>query len=175
MGTEPMASKIQDPEQDHSEYQQPETTAVYYLEVSLQEMASEPPEARLGERIRYARNSLKLNLEAFSRLTKDCDTQGTGLSTTSISRYETGDTLPGIRETRLLCESLEVPVTWLMYGRISDSGPSKADRMLLAAMDLYVKNCIQTSVINDAREIEEMQKSKVRMDRLNRARKPNAT
>lgn len=167
-----MASKNQDQEKDPWDFQPPDSTAVYFFSVNLQEMESEPPEARLGERIRYARNGLKLSLEAFSRLTKDYDSQGAGLSTTSISRYETGDTLPGIRETRLLCESLEVPVTWLMYGRISDSGPNEADRRLLAALDFYVKKKQQTSVVTEAEGMVEMQKGKERMDRLNRARKP---
>ena len=89
------------------------------VSVSLRDMPAEPntaPESRLGERARYARNDLKLNIEALSRLTKEYDPQGSGLSPTSIARYESGESLPGIREFRILCESLEIPLAWLLYG-----------------------------------------------------------
>lgn len=100
--------------------------------VSLRDMPAEPnaaPESRLGERARYARNDLKLNIEALSRLTKEYDAQGSGLSPTSIARYESGESLPGTREFRILCETLEVPLTWLLYGDPTEDakGPELTD------------------------------------------------
>lgn len=91
--------------------------------VSLRDMRAAPnttPESRLGERARYARNDLNLNIEALSRLTKEYDTLGNGLSPTSIARYESSESLPGIREFRILCETLEVPMEWLLYGTFTD-------------------------------------------------------
>ena len=64
------------------------------------------PESRLGERLRYARSQLDLNIEALSRLTEGYDANGKGVSPTSISRYESGENLPGTLELRILCDSL---------------------------------------------------------------------
>jgi len=84
------------------------SSASYFTteEVSLRDMTAGlnmAPESRLGDRVRYARSELKLNAEALSRLTKEYDLQGTGLSPTSIARYESGESLPGARELRILC------------------------------------------------------------------------
>lgn len=150
--------------------------------VSLRDMyadASDAPESRLGERVRYARNDLKLNIEALSRLTKEYDSQGSGLSPTSIARYESGESLPGIREFRLLCESLELPIAWLLYGDPNENkkGPelSEAERHVLSglrAMMAERKDDFSTEVQSQMDWLSDVAKAQSRNEKLARARKP---
>ncbi|MDP1966111.1 MAG: helix-turn-helix transcriptional regulator, partial [Reyranella sp.] len=100
------------------------------LSVSLIDMAAAAgaaPESLLGDRIRYARADLRLSIEALSRLTKEYDQPDGGLSPTSISRYESGESLPGLREFRLIAESLDVPPGWLIYGTLEEKKPEFPD------------------------------------------------
>jgi transcriptional regulator with XRE-family HTH domain len=150
--------------------------------VSLRDMwagANSPPESRLGERVRYARNELKLNIEALSRLTKEYDLQGTGLSPTSIARYESGDSLPGIREFRILCESLELPISWLLYGDPTE--PSKEPELSegekfvlfgLRSMMAEKKEDFSTESTSSFNWFNEVAKAQSRNEKLARARKP---
>lgn len=145
-------------------------------EVSLTDMVATPgapPESLLGERIRYARSDLRLSIEALSRLTKEYDQPEGGLSPTSISRYESGESLPGLREFRLIAESLDVPVGWLLYGTIEEKRPefSHEERQVLHALRSFV-----AASKDDANIVDNPQrdwfKAEVRMGKLNRARKP---
>lgn len=150
--------------------------------VSLRDMWAEAngaPESRLGERVRYARNELKLNIEALSRLTKEYDSQGSGLSPTSIARYESGESLPGIREFRLLCESLELPIAWLLYGDPTEDrkGPelSEAEKHVLfglRAMMAEKKDDFSTEVTSQMDWLNDVAKAQSRNEKLARARKP---
>lgn len=101
-------------------------------------MASEPPEARLGERIKHVRKVRTMNIEWLSRLTKEYDSSGGGISASSISRYETGEGLPGVREFRLLCEALDVPAHWLMYGCLSDDSPDPVESEAIRALTALI-------------------------------------
>ncbi len=158
----------------HTHFSEPEKLVLE--QVHIQDMpapAGAAPESRLGERIKYARNALSLTIEALSRLTKEDDTLGSGLSPASISRYEAGESLPGLREFRLLLEALDVPMGWLMYGTHVEKKPefSSEDRQVLSAL----KNMIAAS--KDDAKIEnptdtEWLTAKARMDKLQRARKP---
>jgi len=144
--------------------------------VSLKDMLSAdglPPESRLGERVNYARKDLGLNIEALSRLTKEYDPSGSGLSPTSISRYESGETLPGLREFRLLHEALDVPMSWLVYG-VEDPKPPQnkpEEALLLYALKQLVR--AQRDDSTPASEVDhEWLKDTARMEKLNRARRP---
>lgn len=97
------------------------------------------PESLLGRRIATARSHYKLSAEALSRLSKLVDVpDGRGVSPPSISRYESGEALPGARELRLLCESLEVSPHWLIYGEVGQAGISVPEQALLDALRLFV-------------------------------------
>lgn len=150
-------------------------------EVVLHDMRAVPmaaPESRLGERVRYARNALNLNIEALSRLTKEDDPQGNGLSPTSIARYESGDSLPGIREFRILCEALEIPLAWLLYGDTTDdtNGPklTEGENIVLAGLRAMMIENKQTDAFTVHLTKFEMDrfKAETRTARLAKARKP---
>lgn len=147
-------------------------------EVGLQDMAApagSPPESRLGERVKYARNTLGLTIEALSRLTKEDDAAGTGLSPASISRYESGESLPGLREFRLLVEAFDVPMGWLMYGLHVEKKPefSEEDRLVLYALKRLIATSKEDAKIENPVDTEWLQ-AKARMDKLNRAKKPTS-
>lgn len=81
----------------------------------LIDMKSSPPEAGLGKRIAYCRGQLEnLSVEALARYTKNFDEDG--ISRASIVRYEAGDSLPGARELRILCDALWIPANWMLFG-----------------------------------------------------------
>lgn len=134
---------------------------------------TEAPESLLPQRIRHARNSLVLSVEALSRLTKEYDSGGSGLSPTSISRYESGDALPGLREFRLIAESLEVPITWLLYGAIEKEKNqlSEAESLFVAALRTLIAQSKEDTQINNPIDAESL-RMMTRMERLNKARKP---
>ena len=147
--------------------------------VSLRDMPAAPnatPESRLGERARYARNDLNLNIEALSRLTKEYDTLGNGLSPTSIARYESSESLPGIREFRILCETLEVPLEWLLYGKVTDD----IDRPLVTEGEKFILLGLRTIMaakkddftLEPTDEDRERLRTEIRNAKLAKARKP---
>jgi len=145
-------------------------------EVDLKDITAPPgmpPESKLGERVRYARNALTLTIEALSRLTKEDDITGSGLSPASISRYESGESLPGLREFRLLVEALDVPMGWLMYGTHVERKPefSNEDRLVLHALKSFIAATKDDSQIGNPSDAEWL-RANGRMEKLNRARKP---
>lgn len=75
------------------------------------------PEKGIGKRIAYCRGQLdNLSVEALARYTKNFDSSG--ISRTTILRYESGDNIPGAREIRILCDALWVPAEWLLFGQV---------------------------------------------------------
>lgn len=150
--------------------------SIVHISATLKELPApfhEPPESLLGKRIKHARTDLVLSVEALSRLTREYDHGGGGLSPTSISRYESGDALPGLREFRLIAESLEVPVHWLLYGQ------EEAEKYAYSTEEvalLYALKGFVASQKDDARiaspENNDWFRKQSRMEKLNRARKP---
>lgn len=99
-----------------------------------------PPEGAIGERLKYARSELSLSVEALARLTKPYDKhESKGVSPTSIARYESGESLPGARELRLLCEALDVPPQWLLLGSLPNMGKSQPQQALIAALQQFIR------------------------------------
>lgn len=97
------------------------------------------PESGIGKRIRYARNQLTFSIEALSRYSANFDRdEKKGVSPTSLLRYETGEFLPGARELRILCDALDVPVRWLLYGEMETPGDDVQEQKLLSALGEYV-------------------------------------
>ena len=139
--------------------------------------ARKPPESRMPERIRVARGQLGLSIEALSRLCKEYDAEGNGVSPPSISRYEAGDSLPGARELRILCDALDVPPLWLLYGKLDNAGANQADQELLRALDTWVRlkaadANIRGTTVDGALK---WHADKERQQRLARVKKPGAT
>lgn len=66
------------------------------------------------------RQRLDLTLDQFSILTKEIDPKGEGISKMTLSRYETGATLPGLRELKIISFALRKPVAALIYEEIDD-------------------------------------------------------
>lgn len=132
----------------------------------------------LGKRVAKARAHFALNVEALSRLTKLYDThEGRGISPPSLSRYESGDTLPSAREVRLLCEALGVSAQWLIFGEINSSGESQQEQALLAALAAYVDMRKDDVRIGGSHVSDLMKwgKDQERARKLQEARKPQST
>jgi transcriptional regulator with XRE-family HTH domain len=65
--------------------------------------------------MKIARRRQDLTLDELSTLTKEIDPTGAGISRVALSRYETGASLPGLRELRLLSFALRKPLAFLLY------------------------------------------------------------
>lgn len=107
------------------------------------------PEGRFGERLKYARGQLGLTIDAFGRLTAEYDSNRKGVSATSISRYESGENLPGTLEFRLICDALDVPPQWLLYGDVPNSGATRYEQELLHALRGFVSSIAVDSLMGD--------------------------
>ena len=79
-------------------------------------MPSDEPELELGSRLAKLRERMGLSQEQFSQATKLHDGKGGGLSRAVISMYERGKNRPGTRELRILCDTLRVTPSELLYG-----------------------------------------------------------
>jgi transcriptional regulator with XRE-family HTH domain len=79
-------------------------------------VSTDEPENDLGKRVEFQRRAKALTQEQLAELTQKADQSGKGLSRSVISLYELGINRPGIKEVRLLCESLQVSPSYLIYG-----------------------------------------------------------
>lgn len=104
----------------------------------LKPMPSSPDEAGIGNRIAYCRGQLdNLSVEALARYTKKFDP--VGVSKASLVRYESGDSVPGARELRILCKALWVPANWLLFGTLDSDTQRQTGRVLLEALESHIK------------------------------------
>lgn len=119
----------------------PPTPEIQKVELrAMPSPAGTPPEARFGERLRDARQQLGLSVEALSRLTKAYDAPaGKGVSPPTLSRYESNDTLPTLRELRLLAESLDVPAQWLLDGNQPNVKGDAEAQALIQALRKFIQ------------------------------------
>lgn len=140
---------------------------------------SKAVEAGIGKRIAYCRGQLgNLSVEALSRYTKYFDSSG--ISKASLVRYEAGDSLPGARELRILCDTLWVPVQWLLYGTIDPNSQNKAATALLDALTDFVRRETVGGTVLDmfgtsreAKNQKEVQEFEQRQRWIDEARKPS--
>lgn len=88
------------------------------------------PEDKLGIRVRNLREKLELTHDGLSSLTKVVDSEGRGISRTTIRGYELGAYKPGARELRILSLALRVSPTWLLIGENESTylRPSELDK-----------------------------------------------
>lgn len=93
---------------------------MWKVKPDLEPRLATPPETGIAKRIAYCRGQLdNLPIEALARYTKNFG-EG-GISRASLVRYESGDTMPGARELRILCEALWVPANWLLFGTLDET------------------------------------------------------
>lgn len=74
------------------------------------------PEDGVGDRIRHARERRNWTQEALSRITKQLDVDGKGISRSVLAYYEKGRFRPGTRELRILYSALGLTPNWLVLG-----------------------------------------------------------
>lgn len=77
---------------------------------------SDEPELELGSRLAKLRERELWSQEQLSQATKEHDSTGAGISRAVISMYERGRNRPGTRELRILCDTLRVTPSELLYG-----------------------------------------------------------
>ncbi len=134
------------------------------------------PESRLGERIKHARDELSLSVEALSRYTKRFDPpEHTGIPASTLLRYEKSDTYPSAREMRILCQALNVPSRWLLFGELENQGKDEQEQALLMALDNYVRvkaHEIRMASGKALREVFDPYSDAARAAWLEEARKP---
>ena len=83
------------------------------------------PEKDIGKRIAYCRAQMdNLSVEALARYTKRFDREG--VSRMAITRYEAGS-VPTCRELRILADTLDVPVRWLLLADFGSDGLTFTD------------------------------------------------
>lgn len=98
-------------------------------------------EVGIAKRIAYCRGQLdNLSVEALARYTKYFDQ--VGVSKASIVRYEAGESLPGARELRILCDALWVSPNWLLLGTEDLNSQSIFTTRLIDAATLFVLNLV---------------------------------
>jgi transcriptional regulator with XRE-family HTH domain len=102
-------------------------------------------ETDIPKRIAYCRGQLdNLSVEALARYTKNFDESG--ISRMSIIRYESGESLPGARELRILCDALWVPPNWLLTGLVDAGNQSHADSELTNAIRAFVLDTMNMGI-----------------------------
>jgi transcriptional regulator with XRE-family HTH domain len=69
---------------------------------------SESPEAQFGDRLAEVRQSKGWRQAEVGRRA--------GMSVNQVSRYETGDLVPALKQIRRLADAVEVSPSWLIYG-----------------------------------------------------------
>lgn len=93
------------------------------------------PEHGIGDRIKEARQrpAYDLSVEALSRLCRESDGEGQGITPTTLLRYEQGKVFPGAREIRILCDALDVSADWLLFGVENPMGITLSEGLTLLA------------------------------------------
>lgn len=86
----------------------------------------ELPEDGIGARLRAAREAKGYSQTHLSDYTKEVDAARKGIHRTVLVGYESGQTRPGAREIRILCEALSVTPNWLIYGSNFAGGTEQA-------------------------------------------------
>lgn len=85
-------------------------------------------EQMLGDRLKYVRHERrKMSSAELHRLT--------GISKSSLTRYEKGDRTPGAAELRVLCDVLRVSPSYLLWGDERDFG-----QLSTSVYDLEIKS-----------------------------------
>jgi transcriptional regulator with XRE-family HTH domain len=104
------------------------------------------------EAMKMVRTSRHLTLDELSALTKEIDPTGVGISRVALSRYETGASLPGLRELRLLSFALRKPLSFLVYQDGTDPMSTYTLELELRIMETVNDILATDGVFKDANE-----------------------
>lgn len=102
--------------------------------------------------LKSARQRHDLTLEQLSRLTKEVDPTGTGISRVALSRYENGASLPGLRELRLISFATRRPLAFLFYGERTDPMSSYRLELEMRIIDTVMGQVDAKGLIQEVNE-----------------------
>lgn len=153
----------------------PEPWNKWKVRPDLVPMSATPPESGIGERIKYCCGQLNnMPLEALARYTRNFG-EG-GISRQSLVRYVSGDTFPGARELRLLCDALWVPANWLLFGVVGPDVENSAGGALLSALGKFIQQAsggeFQGGLLDSLAEDQRKAEIEKRQKWIEEARKP---
>lgn len=106
----------------------------------------------IAEALKSARQRHKLTLEQLSSLTKKIDPSGMGISRVSLSRYENGDSLPGLRELRLISFATRRPLSLLVYHERVDPMSSYKLELEMRIVDCFMGEVSADGLIKQTEE-----------------------
>lgn len=126
------------------------------------------PEDSIGQRIKDARQlpENSLSVEALSRLCRECDPQGQGISRTALVRYESGEIKPGAREIRIICRALELTADWLVLGQKDSRKPAIEETLGL------LRRVIEKEFVESHEDKTDVYEKFARQEALKRAKSP---
>lgn len=140
---------------------------------TIEPMPAVPAESGIGARIAYCRGQLNnLPIEALARYTKYFDADG--ISRQSLLRYEAGESMPGAREMRILCDALWVPAGWLLFGSVEESHDELNAMLNLWFKKMLIKHGGNANLgwVDDLNEKAEVQRIEQRQHWIDEARTP---
>lgn len=106
----------------------------------------------VAESLKNSRQKRDLTLEQLSNLTKKIDPTGAGISRVSLSRYENGDSLPGLRELRLISFATRRPLSVLVYRERIDPMSSYKLELEMRITDTVMGSVTADGVIKQTEE-----------------------
>lgn len=126
------------------------------------------PEEGLATRIKEARqrSDYDLSVEALSRLCKECDGQGQGITATTLLRYEQGKVLPGAREIRVLCDALGVSADWLIFGVENPMGVSLSEGLRVLSQMIHDKDACENPLRPKRGELDVVKREKIMLAKV---------
>lgn len=126
------------------------------------------PEEGIAARIKEARQrpGYDLSVEALSRLCKEFDGQGQGITATTLLRYEQGKVLPGARELRVLCDALDVSADWLLFGAENPMDVSLFEGLKVLAQLIHEKDTSENLMRRKRGNLDSVRAEKIRLAKV---------
>lgn len=109
-------------------------------------------DTKVASYLKSARSRHDLTLEQLSRLTKEIDPAGNGVSRVALSRYENGASLPGLRELRLISFATRLPLALLLYGERTDPMSSYRLELEMRITDIVMGQVDAQGLIKEVSE-----------------------
>jgi transcriptional regulator with XRE-family HTH domain len=102
--------------------------------------------------IKSWRQKRGLTMEQLSALTKAIDPAALGVSRVSLSRYENGDSLPGLRELRLISFAIRCPLSLLIYRERIDPMSSYKIELEMRITDTFMGSVSADGLLKESSE-----------------------
>ena len=109
-------------------------------------------DTKVASYLKSARAHHDLTLEQLSKLTKEIDPAGAGVSRVALSRYENGASLPGLRELRLISLATRRPLAFLFYGARTDPRSSYRLELEMRITDIVMGQVDAQGLIKEVSE-----------------------